>query len=689
MKIYATNKEDRLSEVQDLYSAASIFAEKKKTDFANYDAQYRGKGDIDGYIETQSGEQIKAKAATAVWNLSHKLLEGSIDTNIPQPLVTPELKCEHHVRNARRIENLIKMLLDKQPWEVYNDQQERTVKKFGTSGSNVEWDVDSGTHTTVGEAQITPLRPQNIYPQPGITSIEDADYVFINYITTRAELMRRYSLTEEDLEGSELESVLETNGDSEKPTNNEDVVTLTVMWYLNEYGDICRYAFSGDLVLEDDDDYYSRRVEYCKNCGRRRQICEKDECTNPDYYTNKMDYDVLEEDIRCSDGRVIPKMSPVFKDGKPVFETVRMPVTAPDGSQVMDDVGGVPLPAYMEVQVPKMEKTRLPYYKPKKLPVAIRYNIRDDKSFWGISDMEILRGPQQEANKLFSRIMEAVMKYGAALMLPEEAEFEASNGVFDDIIRLTKSMTKDQFGVFSYQVDISSWLVMLDKVLELASDLSGVTDAYLGAPDSTAKSGYAKALSINQASGRMASRKVNKHAHFADIFRIIFELYLAFADEPRAINHDDSDCALAAEERFNRFDFYEYDYVSGNWHVDDNYSFSVDPNGALSQQYMQMWEVVKADFASGMYGDTASIDTQIATWQHLEKLKYPFARNIVEIKKAQREQMIQAQQAAQKPTAANGMPPQASDAAMAVKGATTPEATASAGEVVKERTEIK
>ena len=644
MKIVAKAKDDRLSEVLEYYSRATMSADPKKQDFKNYDRQYRGEGDIDGYIETQSGDIIKAKTATSVWNLSHKLLEGSIDTTIPQPQVTPELKCEHHIRNARRIENLIKMLLDKQPWEIYNDSQERTVKKFGTAGSNVEWDVETGTHTTVGETQMTPLRPQSIFPQPGVTAIEDADYVFINYITTRAELMRKYSLTEQDLEDTDFAPMYED--DSDRPVNADEVVTLTIMWYVNDNGDICRFAFSGDVVLEDDDDYYSRKVEYCETCGRRRQICEKEPCSDPDYQLNTMDFDTLEEDIKCSDGRVIPKMSPVFKDGKPVFETVRMPVTAPDGSQVLDDIGGVPLPAYMEVQVPKMEKTRLPYYKPKKMPVAIRYNIRDDNSFWGISDMEILRGPQQEANKLFSRIQEAVMKYGAAIMMPEDAELEPSNGVFDDVIRLGKSMDKNQFGVFSYQTDISQWLVMLDRVLDLASDLSGVTESYLGDKDSSAKSGYAKSLQINQSASRLVSRRINKHAHYADIFRIIFELYLAFADEPRAINHDDGDCSLAAEERFNRFDFYEYDPVSGRWYVDDNYTFSVDPSD-LSNHYIQLWDVVKADFASGMYGEPADINTQIAVWQHLERLKYPFARNIVETKKALREQMMaqQAQQA--------------------------------------------
>ena len=117
MKILATNKDERLSEVQELYSKAKDIADDKKEMFNKFDLQYRGKGEIDGWITNDEGEVTgKPSRATAVWNISHKLVEGSIDTNIPQPMVTPALHCTHHVRNAARITNLIRMLLDKQPW---------------------------------------------------------------------------------------------------------------------------------------------------------------------------------------------------------------------------------------------------------------------------------------------------------------------------------------------------------------------------------------------------------------------------------------------------------------------------------------------------------------------------------------------------------------------------------------------
>lgn len=652
MELVKKAKHERLGEVQELYDRAALGVSSKKEEFKRFERQYQGDHGIDDI--SSDGEGVLPQDASIVWNISFELLEASIDTNIPQPYVTPEFKCEHHVRNARRVENLIKMLLDKKPFEIYNDSQERTVKKMGTAGMNVEWNVRSGTRTTVGEVDITPLRPQNIYPQPGITDIDGCDYVFIDYLTTRAELKRRYSLTDEDVEDTEFDPTYDSDSASEevRPVGDEDVVTLTVMWYRNDKGDICRFAYSGDLVLEDDDDYYSRKIQYCKTCGRRRQICEKDEeCTRPDYYLKKLNYDELEEDLVCSDGRIIPAYSPVFENGKMVYETVRMPITAPDGSQMMQDVGGIEMPAFMEVEVPKMQKTRLPYYKPKRLPVAIRYNIRNDDSFWGISDMEVIRENQQECNKLTSRIHEAIMRSGAVIMKPEDVDVILTDKLFEGSIDIPANADQRQFGVFSYSADISQWLVEREQQKEQAKRLLGITDSFLGQPDTTAKSGIAKQVSAAQSAGRIASKKLMKQAHYADIFRIIFELNLAFADEPRQIYHEDADCMLAAEERFNRNDYYEYDAKTGSFYIDDCYNFSVDQNGAIEQQYPQLWELVKGDYAAGFYGPVEDINTQIVAWQHLEKLKYPFAKYIVEQKKQQREQMIAAQAKAMPPTA--------------------------------------
>lgn len=643
MKIKSSEKAQRLEEVQEYYSRAANVASARKEDFKKFDAQYKGSHEIEVKGKDSEGNYIDGIAyASAVDNITFELIEGSIDTDIPQPAVTPAIKCEHNVRNARRIENLIKHLLDKLPFELYNDAQERSVKKFGTAGTNIEWDTTTFTRSTVGEVSVSVLRPQSFYPQPGISDIADCDYIFVDYVTTRAEIMRRYNLSEKDVEDTEFRSEYEE--DSDEGIRDEDVVTLTVLWYRNEGGTIGRFVYSGDLVLEDDGDYYARRVEYCSFCHRRAEICRADKCKKPKYYKEELEYDELTEDIQCSDGRVIPAMSPVIKDGVLQTEKVKLPVTRPDGTQATAIVGGVELPQFMEIEMPKMKPTRLPFYKPKTLPVAIRYNIRDDNSFWGISDCEMIREDQQRINKLTTRIDDAVKKAGAILGIPEDSEISASNGIFEEIVRLGPGVTKEQFMLFSYAVDITQWIAERENIRESAKKKIGVSDSFLGQADNTAKSGYAKSLQIAQSAGRLSAKKVMKQTHFAACYRIMFELTLAFADEAREIYHEDQDCKLAAEDMFRRPDFYEFDPMTGEWYINDNFTFSIDLNGAIEQQYPQLWEIVKADYASGMYGNPASIDTIIMAWQHLEQLKYPFARNVVEAQKALRDSMIEAQQ---------------------------------------------
>lgn len=634
MRIKGRGKQERLDEVKELYGRAALAVSDKLADFDRYDRQYRGDGTMDARSD---GDGMLPRKADAVWNISFELLEGSIDSSIPQPTVTPEFSCRHHVGNARRIEGLIRNILDKYQFELYNDAQERTVKKFGTSALNVEWDARRGSYSAAGDVVLTPLRPHAVYPQPGVTDIEACDHVFINYVTTRDDMKRRYRLSDGETALAELDCSF---SDTDELIYDGDVVTLTVLWYRNDLGDICRFVYSGGLILEDEEDYYSRRLEYCRSCGRRRALCEHSPCASPKYYVKRLDADELTEDIVCSDGRIIPAFTPEYRNGKPVFEVVRIPVTLPDGSQAVGDDSE---PLFMSVKAPKMKRTRLPFYRPRRLPVAIRYNIRDDNSFWGISDMEIIRENQQECNKLTSRIHEAIMRSGAVLMKPESSDIVLSNGVFDNVIGIGEGVDKNQFGLFSYSVDITQWLIERSNHKEQAKKLLGISDSFLGQSDSTATSGYAKSIQITQSSGRLASKKLMKQAHFADIFRIIFELYLAFADEPRQIRHESDDPIFDADERFNRYDFYEFDARTGEWFIDDGYSFSIDRNGALPQQYPQLWELIKGDYAAGLYGAPTDIRAQLCVWRHLERLRYPFARSIVELTEKQLAAQAQAQ----------------------------------------------
>ena len=100
---------------------------------------------------------------------------------------------------------------------------------------------------------------------------------------------------------------------------------------------------------------------------------------------------------------------------------------------------------------------------------------------------------------------------------------------------------------------------------------------------------------------------------------------------------------------FDRYDFLERD-ATGQLYWNDDFLFSVDTTNNMAQNREALWTATRDAYQSGAFGDPQDIDTQILYWATMERYHYPNAGNIcntLKDKKAQQEQMIQAQQAAQ------------------------------------------
>jgi hypothetical protein len=120
-----------------------------------------------------------------------------------------------------------------------------------------------------------------------------------------------------------------------------------------------------------------------------------------------------------------------------------------------------------------------------------------------------------------------------------------------------------------------------------------------------------------------------KHTAYAEIDRIVFELYLAFADEPRALVYRDAYGRIHNAE-FNRYDFIELDLESGKYYYDDGYLFSVDLNGGAEYQREALWQRNLENLKAGTLGDPTSAITLLRYWQCQERAHYPHARENVE-----------------------------------------------------------
>ena len=131
----------------------------------------------------------------------------------------------------------------------------------------------------------------------------------------------------------------------------------------------------------------------------------------------------------------------------------------------------------------------------------------------------------------------------------------------------------------------------------------------------------------------MDSKRQMKNAAYAEIDQIIFQYYLAYADEPRPATYRDAQGNLQ-NYLFNRYDFIERD-EAGEYYYNDQYLFRTDATIDIEKSRELLWQENRQNFQSGAYGDPALPQTQLIFWQNMEKAHYPWANDNVERIKAE------------------------------------------------------
>lgn len=613
------DKDNKLQFFKDLFENAKGQQSALRDDFDKWSKQYKGDLTIDGSDEP----------ALTGRNITYELIESQFSSYLPSTAVTPEVYSERNDRNAKSIERLLKNKRNQLPFEKMNDIDERYSPIYGGSIWLVEWDNSIKTHNTVGDVKITCWSPSHFVGQPCIYDIDDMEYCFITFETTKEDLVRKYGVSIDVSDDTESENGGET----------DETATVNVCYYKNDEDKICQYIWSGDTELQDIEDYYSRKVYVCKNCGRRKELCT---CDKPDYELQDDEYEELDHDIVLSDGSVIPAASPVMKDGQVVMEESQQQAVLEDGSVAMDEINGIMIPATVPVQVPKLERTKLPYYTPSKFPIIIRKNTSQEDSLFGQSDCEFIRPQQQAINKIESRILEKLMNAGVYPTAPEDYIGQFDNGLYKNVIKVGQGNYK-LFGRIDLQVDLTQDISQSERLYQQSKRIMGITDSYQGQADSTAQSGKAKQIQVNQSAGRLDSKRKMKNAAYAEIDEVIFLYYLAYADEPRAMSYVDSMGRLQ-NAQFNRYDFIERD-ENGEYYYNTQYLFGTDPTGDVEQSRETIWSENRLNFQNGCYGNPQQLETLLIFWQQMERHHYPDARDMVErirgIIEAQREQLEQ------------------------------------------------
>jgi hypothetical protein len=510
---------------------------------------YLGTRGVDANINSK---QMPSKYANNVYNIIYEFIETQVNNQIPQPSVRsvrPEFE-----EQARDIEDSIANKLKQMDTEEVTDANERITPVQGYSIMELCWNNDIKHHLYTGDMELYSRHPKQLITQPGVFRLKNMDYFFVLSKVTPDYVKRRYGV---DL-SNQAEQYPDNTGLPGVTKSSQLVAdhTLTeiVAWYRDEDGDIGKFTWINDTVLEDLPKYYYRR----------------DENGNP------IDTEIITQDITI--GEIDP--------------TTGQNVVIPAGTEV-------------------------PYFIPKCYPFVIRRNVPKNFDFGGQSDVDVVRDQQDSIKKVVTKMEEKLIKGGSAIVHDENMNVTITDQVYQVIKGSTSQIAS--LKTIDLTADISKDLQYIQMQYKIAQSMLGITDSFQGKEDDTAKSGVAKQIQVQQASGRLQSKQFNKNAAYKELFELMFYFKLAFYDEPRPYITTD-EYGKPQYKEFDRYKFLLRD-ADGQLYYNTDFLFSADVGSGLPKDSIFMYNQVTQMF------QMQAID-KLQYWTILEYLNFPMAKQI-------------------------------------------------------------
>lgn len=510
-------------------------------------------------------------------NIVFELIESEIDNNIYYPKVRSN---NGRTEPAAELEQILKFELYDPKYREYNDLQERNTYIFGGAVTLVYWDPLSRNSAAGGKLKFKAIDPRNYIPQPGVNKVEDMDYMFIIESTTKMSLANLYQLSVEDLDYCKSDT--EWNIDP-------DLITVKTMYYKDKYNHICRFTWSGSLVLENDDNIYADKVFYCTKCGELK-LADEDEC------------------IKCHNTEF--ELKPVER--RKIMTRIM--------SEITNETTGE------SVTMPKETEITVTPYVPNSFPIVIRKNISTNTLF-GISDAKMIETSQKLNNSLLNKISERILKSGSIIALPKTLRNKLK--VDNSELKLLYYDTPNEAQgiiVKTLQPQLGNETYLMDSAYATARQTLGITNTFQGREDNSAISSKAKAMQIQQTAGRLESKREMKKASLIALYELMFQFILAYSYEYRGYY-----VTVEGEEQFKVYDNRLFLVNKDeNYFYDDEYTFDIDMSASLENDRQTMWEETRMNFSSGAYGDPQSLETLKMFWQTMYKLSYPGAKEALE-----------------------------------------------------------
>lgn len=593
-KIINPEKNKKLLDWQGKYEVAKSKFANELSEMVSNESYYEGERFVKG---NPNSNKAVTKQAINVRNIVYELVESQIDTSIPMPKVTAIHEEDEPL--AKKIEQFLENEIRLLNFKSLNDLQERIVPVQGGDYFLVEWDNSKGFHCNIGDLAITTIHPRNVIPQPGVTDIEKMDYIFTRSSQTKEYVKRRFDKDVSDEE--------ETDTDIRNGVASDDIVTVVTAYYKNEHGGIGIFRWCGDIVLEDLEDYQARQIEVCEKCGLPKPN----------------DSDV------CACG------SKKFKKKVDDAEKIKL----------YKDIQKINILTGEMEETQEEEEVEVPYYKPDSFPIVLRKNISRDRHLLGYSDVSAIADQQETIKKLGSKITEKLLKGGSYVTLPTNTGVETTDEEFK-VIRIDNPAQKSLIDVITVQADCGQDRVVLEENYAWAKSTLGITDSFQGKYDSSALSGTAKQYSINQAAGRLESKRVMKNEAYSMLYELMFRFALAYADQPIPVTTKGTD-GETIYSHFDKKDFLKVDSAE-QFYWCDEFLFETDPTSTLLVNREAMWNQADMKLQSGAFGQLGDLQTNYLYWLEQERNSYPHAgeiKAVIEQRIAEQKQMMAEQQA--------------------------------------------
>ena len=612
----------RLEEARESYGS-------DKNRMKTYQGYYDGDRSV---AQDPNSSYSPSKKASNVRNIVYELIESQVDSSIPMPKVRaihPEdeelaKKLEHYLENKIKTTKL----------PLLNDMMERNVPVQGGDFFHVQWDANAGLHSQIGDIKVSEIHPKKLIPQPGMVEIEEMDYFFVQELYTKKKVKAIYGVSVEDC-GNDYTDL--AGEQSSTASINSDIVTVNTAYYHNEHGGVGIFVWCDTEILLDLDDYEARYLDHCAKCGAVMQNGVCPECGSKKVKKMPEEYEEMAEGMEVKTS--YPMADGTFSRNIDPFTEEEAPQMDENGQPVMDEMGQ----PVMEI---RKVKRKIPYYKPNIYPVVLRKNITQNDKLLGGSDVAVIIDQQDTVKKLGSKINEKLLKGGSFVTLPTGIDVEKTDKELK-ILRVRNAADKSLIDVINVQPNVQNDLSYEETNYNWAKSALGITDSFQGKFSSSEVSGTARQYAINQAAGRLESKRTLKNEAFAKLYEYMFKFWLAYSDQSSAIISTDSNGAANYDE-IDRHEFLKID-SAGEFYWDDEFLFETDPTSTLMQNREALWNQTDLKLQSGAFGPVGDLETARAYWTIQKANGYPNAAiilNIIEQRiKEQQEMAMQAQQA--------------------------------------------